>query len=221
MPEDSGSRAWPEPWWRPWLTHRLMVPKWIIAAVLLSAVAWLAPPLWRILLPVGFLAWFPLEYVLHRFVFHFFVEHDLMGSVSAKHWRHHLDPQTPDDLFVDPYRMTLYGVLVFGLYWGVTLSWMQAVALMAGTYAALVYYEYMHLLAHAPNAKPRLPWTRAMKRWHLLHHFKHEDHWYGVTNTAFDRLAGTATDPDEVETSGTVRTLGMRPEHEEWVDRPD
>lgn len=209
---------WPKPWWRPWLTHRLMVPKWLICAVLLAAVAWLRPPWWLVLVPAGFALWFPLEYVAHRYVFHYFVEHEHLSAASAKHVAHHRDPQDPAELFLEPVRMFWLGVPLFGIYALVLFSWGQALALFSGTYAALIYYEYMHLLAHVPHARPKLPWTRAMKRWHLLHHFKHEEHWFGVTTRAMDRALGSDPSPDEVETSETVRSLGVSEANRAWME---
>lgn len=209
---------WPQPWWRPWLTHRLMVPKWLICAGLLAGVAWLNPAWAWLLVPLGFALWFPLEYVAHRYIFHYFVEHEHLSLASQKHVAHHREPQDPDDLFVDPSRMAWLGFPLYGIYALVMWSPSQGLALMAGTYAALIYYEYMHLLAHAPNARPKLPWTRAMKRWHLLHHFQHEEHWFGVTTGAVDRAMGTAPDPDDVEQSPTVKTLGVSEANREWIE---
>lgn len=218
MGEPASEQDWPEPWWRPWVTHRLMVPKWAITVALLAAVAWLQPAWALLLVPLGFVLWFPLEYVAHRYIFHFFVDHEHLSVASEKHVSHHLEPQDPDDLFVDPSRMLWLGIPLYGIYALVMFDLGQGLALFAGTYAALVYYEYMHLLAHAPNARPRLPWTKAMKRWHLLHHFKHEDHWYGVTTRAVDRVIGSDPDPDQVETSETVRTLGVSEANRAWME---
>lgn len=218
MSEGHAEDEWPEPWWRPWVTHRLMVPKWIIAAGLLAAVGWLRPAWWLVLVPVGFALWFPLEYIAHRYIFHYFVEHEHLSVASEKHVQHHKDPNTPDDLFVDPSRMLWLGLPLYGIYALVMWSPAQGLALMSGTYAALVYYEYMHLLSHVPNARPKAPWTKAMKRWHLLHHFKHEEHWFGVTTRAVDQALGTAPEPDEVETSQTVRSLGVHENNRAWME---
>lgn len=218
MTEGEADAPWPEPWWRPWLTHRLMVPKWLIAAALLATVAWLQPAWALVLVPAGFLLWFPLEYLAHRYIFHAFVESDRLYAFSKKHVEHHRDPNTPGDLFVDPSRMTFLGLPLFGIYCLIMWDIGQGLALMSGTYSALVYYEYMHLLAHSPHAKPKAPWTKAMKRWHLLHHFKHEEHWFGVTTRAVDRAVGSDPHPAEVETSETVRTLGVAEENRAWME---
>lgn len=218
MTQGEVEASWPEPWWRPWLTHPLMVGKWIVVAALFALVAWLRPAWALVLVPVGFLLWFPLEYLTHRYIFHFFVESDRLFALSQKHVTHHAHPNTLEELFIDPSRMTLMGLPLFGLYCLITWDIGQGVALMAGTYSGLVYYEYMHLLTHSPHTKPKAPWTKAMKRWHLLHHFKHEQHWFGVTTRTFDRAVGSDPDPDDVETSDTVRTLGVVEENRAWME---
>lgn len=208
MAED-GASAWPEPWWLLWLTHRSMVTKWLLAAGLLAATVLLVPAGWWWLLPAGFLAWFPWEYINHRWIFHALVEHPRWNFLATQHWQHHLDPEEIDPAFVDIPRTLVTAAMLYPVFALVAWDPLRGLALLTGSMVGLIYYEYMHLLAHAPGVTPRLPWTRAMKKWHLLHHYKHEDHWFGVTNRAIDQGLGTGPDPGQVDKSQTVRTLGV------------
>ena len=65
--------------------------------------------------------------------------------------------------------------------------------------------------AHVPY-HPRTRLGRLMKRHHLLHHFKNERFWFGVTNPVVDKLLGTWKRRADVEKSETARTLGLDPD---------
>ncbi|MEZ5183419.1 MAG: sterol desaturase family protein, partial [Acidimicrobiales bacterium] len=74
--------------------------------------------------------------------------------------------------------------------------------------AATLLYEWTHFLTHTAY-RPKRSWFRRLQRRHRLHHFKDEHHWYGFTVPFVDDLLGTAPDPSSIETSPTVRTLGI------------
>jgi hypothetical protein len=79
-------------------------------------------------------------------------------------------------------------------------------ALLAGTSAAILYYEWVHYVAHIPY-RPRTAWGRTMKKYHLWHHFKNEFLWFGVTNPGFDVLGRSYRPVDEVIATGTTRDI--------------
>lgn len=49
-----------------------------------------------------------------------------------------------------------------------------------------------------------------MKKVHLLHHFKNENYWFGVTNMMYDKAFGTYKEEKEAEKSETARQLEQR-----------
>ncbi|HQT63256.1 MAG: hypothetical protein B7Z75_00640 [Acidocella sp. 20-57-95] len=78
--------------------------------------------------------------------------------------------------------------------------------LLAGTAAAILYYEWVHFIAHIPY-KPRTAWGRWIKKYHLWHHYKNERLWFGVTNPSFDIMMRSYAHVVDVSQSATVRNL--------------
>lgn len=194
---------------RPWFTHRRMLPKW--AGFLLMggmAVAFPAERAWLFFL-VGLAIFFPSEYVVHRGVFHHFAHKPAGRVLSAQHVRHHEDPEDVDYLFNFPVISVGIGTLFFVGYYAFTRNLGAAAALSFGNFAGLLYYEWVHFAAHRPGSRPRTPWARWVKRTHLLHHYKNEHYWFGVTAPAgaLDHAFGTYRKKDGVERSRSVRTL--------------
>ena len=208
----------------PWFTHRRMLPKWAGFAVALGlAVAFWTPHfVW--LVPAGFAIFFPIEYGVHRGVYHHFANRPAGKVLSKQHVAHHDAPQDLDFLFNDPRFGTVTAIALFGIYTaigalaGVSNVVGTAAALATGNYCGFVYYEWIHLAAHRPGVTPWMPWNRALKRYHLWHHFKNEHYWFGVTTSTFDHVFGSWKDQADVPTSPTVRTLVPPEEHREWMD---
>ena len=78
--------------------------------------------------------------------------------------------------------------------------------LVLGNLLGLLYYEWVHYVAHIPY-KPRTTFGQWMKKYHLWHHYKNERHWFGVTNPSMDLLIGTYAKVEDVDRSTTVRNL--------------
>jgi len=160
------------------------------------------------LMLAGALAFFCSEYTTHRFLFHARPSTIpwLLRLQHRLHYDHHIDPARLDLLFLPPWFVVPAAGLFYLVYLVVVHDRVRALALLAGSLAALLYYEWTHYVAHTPYV-PRTPWGRWIKKYHLWHHFKNEHLWYGVTNPAGDLLARTYRRVDEVERSTTVRDL--------------
>lgn len=202
----------------PWLVHPRMIPKWagLGAAGILSLLLARVGQWW--LVPIGFLIFFPLEYGVHRGIYHFLADRPAGKLLSRNHVQHHQDPEDLDHLFNDPRFSVSIGVVLFGVYLAVTRDPGGAAMISLGNFAGLIHYEWIHFQAHRPGIRPATPWVRLAKKLHLLHHYKHEDYWYGVTNPGFDLALGTWADPDEVPKSETVKTLVPPEEVEELLE---
>jgi sterol desaturase/sphingolipid hydroxylase (fatty acid hydroxylase superfamily) len=132
--------------------------------------------------------------------------------VPRKHRAHHRDPWRLDLVFI-PLQVYL-GVpaLLALVLWLAAASLPAALGALAVYFALSLNYEWIHFLIHT-RYPPRRALYRRVWRNHLLHHFKNENYWYGVTMLGGDRLFGTAADPERVPTSATARTLGVEPVH--------
>ncbi len=190
---------------RPW--HVLVV--WVPVALGFGAAAVRDPrvgPLhaagW---IALGVLAWTLLEYVLHRWVFHFRpapgseLQHDVAFLI---HGVHHDWPHDPDRLVMPPLVAVLIALAV-----GVPLRAAVGAAVFPGVFAGLVagylWYDLTHYAVH--HLKQRTALGKLQRRNHLVHHFAQPNARYGVTTPLWDVVFGTypdATARDAHEPSG-------------------
>jgi sterol desaturase/sphingolipid hydroxylase (fatty acid hydroxylase superfamily) len=137
----------------------------------------------------GLLLFFVIEYFIHRFFLHGLFS--VIYPVAYKgHEAHHKDPKamkyllTPNSYNI-PYHFLLW--IVFSLATG---SFHLGSVMMVGFTAYQLWYEWIHFVSHRPIV-PRTAFGKWMKKFHLLHHYKHEGRYYGVTHPTFDILFGT------------------------------
>ena len=134
------------------------------------------------------------EYAVHRYLLHEYPK--LFPSLHRGHQAHHDHPRDIRHLF-SPVQ---YDILVYLVF--ILLLWLffrdisVTSAVIAGTVSFQLYYQWMHYVAHRPIV-PRTPWGKWMKKKHLLHHYKDEQIWYGVSHPVMDYLMGTHQDHKE------------------------
>lgn len=161
----------------------------------------------------GVAAWWPFqEWLAHKYVLHAkprrIAGRELDPAVARYHRRHHADPWRLDLALLPTWFLVPTGPLLGTLWLRATPDLPTALTGMAATSVATLVYEWTHFLTHTAY-RPRHGWYRTLQRRHRLHHFKDEHLWYGFTVPFVDDLFGTAPDPATVETSPTVRTLGV------------
>jgi sterol desaturase/sphingolipid hydroxylase (fatty acid hydroxylase superfamily) len=161
---------------------------------------------------LGMLLFAVSEYVTHRFFFHLPPPRHpfLLRLLKRLHYDHHERPQERELLFLPIWYSGPQLLLVGVLAYLVTSSLDAAIHFLSGAMAYHLYYEWKHFVAHRP-IRPLTPWGRKMKRLHLLHHFKNENYWFGVTEPVLDQWFGTFPDEDKVELSPTARKLSEKP----------
>jgi sterol desaturase/sphingolipid hydroxylase (fatty acid hydroxylase superfamily) len=153
------------------------------------------------------------EYTTHRFFFHIKAPKNplFLKFMKRIHYDHHSDPNNLHLLFLPLWYSVPNIVIVAGIVFLITSSITITHAFITGVILFLLYYEWVHFIAHRPVI-PKSAWGRWMKKVHLWHHFKNENYWYGVTNPTFDFLMGTFKDQKDVELSITARNLEKRGE---------
>jgi sterol desaturase/sphingolipid hydroxylase (fatty acid hydroxylase superfamily) len=139
----------------------------------------------------GLFVWTLLEYVLHRFVFHFAVnpgselQRDLYFLI---HGVHHDYPYDADRLVMPPLGSLLIAlVLAPPIY--LALGPVYFPAAFAGLIAGYLWYDLTHYAVH--HWHPRTVLGRLQRRNHLVHHFQGEPMFYGVTTPLWDLIFGT------------------------------
>ncbi len=138
---------------------------------------------------LGLLVWSLLEYLMHRFLFHWTPENRAIRRFLASlHLRHHGAPREPGHILVRPqYSLPLSGLLL--VVWSLLLGWVPAVALMVGTWSGFLYYEAVHYRIHMSKKSAGL--LGLQRKSHFYHHFVDDEHCFGVTSPLWDWILGT------------------------------
>jgi 4-hydroxysphinganine ceramide fatty acyl 2-hydroxylase len=153
---------------------------------------------------IGAAVFFVSEYTTHRFLFH--AQPSKIPFVLKLQHKLHYDPPQIDLLFLPWWFVVPTVVVYYGVFLAVVRSPALAVSLAFGSVCALLYYEWVHYIAHIPF-NPVTPFGRYVKKYHLWHHFKNEHFWYGVTNPSMDFVGATYRDVESVDRSTTVREI--------------
>ncbi|MCB0917674.1 MAG: sterol desaturase family protein [Actinobacteria bacterium] len=191
---------------------QLFLTAWLVALV---ARVWVGGYTWWDLVIVAVMVGFqPMtEWLIHTYVLHArprrIGKREYSTLLAREHYRHHADPKELETIFI-PLPVAV------GM---VTLPWL--LLLIPGWYAGLVLtgiltgltlatvYEWTHYLIHTPY-KPRHALYRGIRRGHVLHHYRNENYWMGVTNHLADRVLHTYPKKDEVPASPTAKDLAAR-----------
>ncbi|MEO6914072.1 MAG: sterol desaturase family protein [Candidatus Baltobacteraceae bacterium] len=157
---------------------------------------------------VGAAVFFVSEYTTHRFILHARPSKTpfALRLQERLHYDHHVEPTRLELLFLPLWFAAPVIAGYTAIYSAITPSWPLTLSLMFGSLAALVYYEWVHYVAHIPFV-PVTSFGRWMKKYHLWHHFKNEHLWFGVTNPSMDFLGRTYLRVEDVDRSATTRIL--------------
>lgn len=175
----------------------------LVFAYVLHAIAFVP---WTLV--VGAILFFSSEYGTHRFLLHAPPAGNatIAGLQRRLHYDHHLEPERLDLLFLPPWFL-FPALATFALvYAAIARDTTIVIGLVGGNLLGLLYYEWVHYVAHVPF-RPLTPYGRYIKKYHLWHHFKNERLWFGVTNPSFDVLSRTYVRVADAERSTRTRTL--------------
>jgi sterol desaturase/sphingolipid hydroxylase (fatty acid hydroxylase superfamily) len=139
---------------------------------------------------LGYFLWTLVEYFGHRYLFHC----QFPGRLGARihfliHGVHHEHPSDPLRLVMPvllsgPIMLTAYGTakLLFGLPLGYPV--------LMGFICGYLAYDMIHYYVH--HAEPRTWAGRALRRLHMLHHFRDPARGFGVSAPWWDYVFNTA-----------------------------
>ena len=140
----------------------------------------------------GIAAWTLLEYVLHRYLFHFAPNPAKTWQVDL-HWLihgiHHDYPWDPDRLVMPPFATLVLSLLLWPLFRAVGGP-VYGTTFYAGVLLGYMTYDLLHYYVH--HAVPTTAVGRWLRRYHLLHHFASPELRYGITTPLWDLVFGTA-----------------------------
>jgi len=167
---------------RPWHVVAIWGPFTIYMLYRASAyMGALAMTAWAAL---GVFSWTLLEYLLHRWIFHFAPDHASETQRDASfliHGIHHDYPWDRDRLVMPPTVTAVIAVVVwFSFRWMGELEY----AWFAGTLAGYIWYDLTHYYLH--HAAPTSAAGKWLRKYHLVHHFQTPDRRYGITTPLWD-----------------------------------
>lgn len=138
---------------------------------------------------VGLLVWTLSEYVLHRWVFHWFEDTPRGRRIHfLLHGVHHDYPNDKDRLVMPLLTSIPLGVLFAAAFIG-SAGWRLGEPLFAGFTLGYLLYDGTHYAVHHFKQTTRL--GRFIKRHHMLHHHMDHDGGFGVSSPLWDYVFRT------------------------------
>lgn len=152
------------------------------------------------------------EWVVHRYILHA----DMRGMPKRfqdfwekVHPGHHKNPSFIPWIFA-PFIVAFQVPLSFFiLAYLIFQNFYAALMLYCITQSYYLFYEWMHLAHHLDFYNPKTQWGKELKRNHMLHHFKNERYWWGITNTIGDKILGSKPEAQDVPFSVSVKDIGQ------------
>jgi len=153
-----------------------------------------------------------LEWIIHVYGLHMkprnVFGYRLDPMYAKRHRMHHRDPRDIPLVFVPLPVLAGFLAFLFAFSWFAFTTRTLTVTSFATMTTFFFLYEWTHFLIHSSYV-PRSFIFRAIWRNHILHHYKNEKYWFGVTNPVADYALRTRPAKDDVPTSPTARTLGV------------
>ena len=130
--------------------------------------------------------WTLIEYLAHRFFFHWTPRHAALArALYLVHQYHHDFPlEKSRNMFP-----LVVGIPMAAAAWLVlwtVLPWNSALFVFAVLVLCFAYYDLVHYQHHLTT-----PWLPILRRRHMLHHFRAHDANFGVTTSFWDRVFGS------------------------------
>lgn len=144
----------------------------------------------------GLFAFTLVEYLIHRFVFHFNASTPGQELLKYKiHGVHHHFPKDKDRLAMPPFMSLTLAVLFFLLY-----KWLfgnYGIALFSGFVSGYSVYLIIHYAVHRYR-QPR-NFLSILWKHHSLHHYRSDNSAFSVSNPMWDYIFGTMPDKKSIQ----------------------
>lgn len=136
----------------------------------------------------GVFLWTFLEYILHRFIFHYVPKSKWGKRLHfVMHGVHHDYPSDATRLVMAPGISLPLGAFFYLVFWFVFSSNVNAI--FAGTMFGYVCYDTIHYATH--HFKLNRGIGKWLRQYHMRHHFQDETTRYGVSTPLWDYVFGT------------------------------
>ncbi|MFP4369733.1 MAG: sterol desaturase family protein [Candidatus Kapaibacterium sp.] len=146
----------------------------------------------------GIVVWSIVEYLLHRFLFHY---HPKSEWAKKVHWTfhgvHHDYPQDSKRLVMPP-AVSIPLALLFYLLFNALFGTAYNMPFFAGFLTGYVAYDTIHYAIHHFAFKNKI--MLALKQHHMKHHYVEPDEGFGVSLPLWDHVFGTTYTVDKKKT---------------------
>lgn len=137
----------------------------------------------------GVLFWTLIEYVFHRYLFHFRAESKITKRlVFLFHGLHHDDPHDKTRLVFPPFPAFLI-LSVFYFLYSLVVPAAYLNSFLSGFLIGYLCYDYIHYATHHFPMKSKV--GKYLRKYHLQHHASCPDGKYGVSSPLWDYVFGT------------------------------
>ena len=141
-----------------------------------------------VLYPLGAFSFTFIEYLIHRFIFHFNAKTEKQLELQYHmHGVHHEFPKDKDRLVMPPVLSSIIAVLFFTIF-RLTMG-DYTYAFFPGFISGYSFYLLIHYAVHA--VKPPRNFLKYWWKHHSLHHYKSDHTAYSVSMPLWDHLFGT------------------------------
>ncbi len=129
-----------------------------------------------------------IEYVMHRFVFHFNAVTPKEKEIKYKmHGVHHHYPKDKDRLVMPPVLSIGLATVFFCVFWLISHKWVYA--FWGGFLNGYSLYLFIHYSVH--RFKQPKNFLSILWKHHSLHHYRSDDSAFGVSNPMWDYIFKT------------------------------
>lgn len=138
---------------------------------------------------IGLLIWTFTEYIMHRFVFHYYPTSKAGQRIHfIFHGVHHDYPNDAKRLVMPPSASIPLAAAFFGLFY-LILPKNIVFACFLGFITGYLIYDMTHYALHHASFKNSF-WIK-LKKHHMLHHYSDATKGYGVSSDIWDKILGS------------------------------
>lgn len=138
---------------------------------------------------MGVLTWTFIEYIFHRYLFHFPAKSKLSKRlVFLFHGLHHDEPHCKTRLVFPPFPAFMI-LSAFYLFFSLIIPPSALHSFLSGFLIGYLCYDYIHYATHHFPMNSKM--GRYLRKYHLQHHFSCSDAKYGVSSPLWDYVFNT------------------------------
>jgi sterol desaturase/sphingolipid hydroxylase (fatty acid hydroxylase superfamily) len=152
----------------------------------------ITPPAFGLYFFIGLAVWSATEYLLHRYIFHYYPTSEFGRRIHfIFHGVHHDFPRDKKRLVMPPSASIPLAALFYFLF-SLIFSKAHLYAFFPGFLLGYLIYDMLHYAMHHHNFKSGI--MKKIKQHHMLHHYQDPGKGYGVSSSVWDIILHSGFD---------------------------